>query len=93
MLADFLLSLVLGAMCHHYMLWATVVLDVSMALTFMVLSFSLLVFGVAVGLCYQDVCDGYHMQSELNRLADSGHSARMFLERQDCSHRLAAKAA
>jgi len=94
MATDFLLSLVIGAMCHQYMLWVAVVLDISLAFTSMLLLFILIVCGFAVGLCYDDVYSGYLIQLELNRIHEIHHNTRIFAEqRHDHSRCLAAKAA
>ena len=94
MATDFLLSLVIGAMCHQYMLWVAVVFDISLALTFFVLIFILIVCGFAVGLHFHDVHSGYIIQMELNRIHEIDHSTRIFADqRHDYTRCLAAKAA
>lgn len=94
MISTFLHSLVLGAMCHQYMLWATIVLEMSLALTYLMFAFSLLICCVVAVIYYHEICDGYNMQMQLNRLVQHEGMVRILPGRmQDFSHRLAAKAA
>lgn len=81
-------------MCHQYMLWATIVLDMTLALTYMVFAFVLLICCVVGIIYYQDICDGYNMQIQLERLME--HDGVVMIDpnrMHEFSHRLAAKAA